>query len=80
MNGYLVVLVHTMDDLPIGFYLWEEEARHKARRVKPMPTTRIRQVYGVDCSTPLSVKMVQFRNGKPISVELVKEFNSEDWG
>lgn len=72
MDGYLVWLRHTMDDLPIG--LFPHTAKGKAEacifagETKPMPTAKIRKVLGVDCSTPVCVSVVEFVGGKPVGV------------
>jgi hypothetical protein len=73
MNGYLVLLRHTMDDLPIGLYADRDEALLECGRIggspdNGMPTKEIRDVYETDCSTPVSVCVVRFVNGKPVEV------------
>lgn len=75
MNGYLVLLNHTMDDLPIGLFETSEAAEAFAKRARPMPAKRIRDIFGSDCSTPCCVSIVQFRNGRPVSDCLAKSFN-----
>jgi len=74
MNGYLVVLRHTMDDLPIKLCATYEEALAFAKKTKGMPTRRIRDVIGTDCSTPHSVSVYVFEKGELIEAYCVKEF------
>ena len=65
-SGYLVVLRHTMDDLPLAFITDESEAILFAGKVKPMPTEKIRKVFQTDCSTPICVAVWQFIDGLPV--------------
>lgn len=74
MNHYLVVLHHTMDDLPLYITDDKDKAFAFADRTRAMPTNRIREVYGTDCSTPCNVCVVTFQRGRPIGSELVKLF------
>ena len=76
INGYLVLLRHTMDDLPLRFFGENEYAKAKqfARSRGEMPTPHIRAVYNTDCSTPVGVDVVRFSNGVPVDVEMVVDF------
>lgn len=75
MDGFLVLLCHTMDDLPIGLYETYERAMRIGRGVSEMPTASIRDLFQTDCSTPVCVKVVQFQGGVPVAIHLVKEFD-----
>ena len=71
MNCFLVLLRHTMDDLPVAVYDNKKDALFEAKRIagdnlNGMPTEAIRKVYSTDCSTPCVVCVVEFREGKPI--------------
>ena len=73
MNGYLVLLRHMTEDLPVGLYADLREALLECDRIGDslatgMPTEEIRRVYKTDCSTPVSVCVVHFANGKPVEV------------
>lgn len=74
MNGFLVVLVHTMDDLPIGLFATHPEAMALAKRQRGMPTVAMRNVFDTDASTPCCVSICEFRDGVPLGLELVKSF------
>lgn len=74
MNGYLVELIHTMDDLPIGLFATRGEADEFASKVRPMPTAAMRRVFNTDCSTPVGVSITRFRLGKPDSRKMVRQF------
>jgi hypothetical protein len=76
MNGFLVLLVHTMDDLPIGLFMSDSAAMSFANEIDEMPTEKIRKVYGTDCSTPNCVKIVQFDCGEPVAVRVVRTFDN----
>lgn len=77
MNGFLVLLVHTMDDLPVYFADKEVDAMVFAKNLLPDPPEAVRLVFNTDCSTPVCVKVVRFSNGMPQSVEVVKDFTRE---
>ncbi len=75
MNGFLVLLVRTTDDLPIRLCATEVEAKAVAAQTKEMPTAAIREVLETGDSTPLCVKIVEFHDGKPVKVSVVKDFD-----
>ena len=64
MDGFLVLLRHSMDDLPIALFTTYEQASRFAGKVKPMPTAAIRKLFQLD-STPVSVCIVTFIKGRP---------------
>lgn len=78
MNGYLVLLRHGMDDLPIGLFDTQGRADQFASTVEPMPTEAIRSLYGTDCSTPCCVEIVEFANGLPVNIRFVRDFDTEE--
>jgi hypothetical protein len=78
MNGYLVVLRHEMDDLPVGLFATQKEAAKCAANLDEMPTTFIRDFYQTDCSTPCSVAIVKFSDGEPWQFETVRDFEKEE--
>lgn len=83
MNGYLVLWVHTMDDIPCGLFASKEDAMAFVAanpididaangtdlfRVGP----RVRaawELHGTDASTPLGYRVVGFKAGVPVSSE-----------
>lgn len=77
MNCYLVVLNHEMDDLPVAVFADRYAAEEFAEKVKPMPTQRIRDFYGTDCSTPLRVTVITFRHGRPVNWKMAKLFPAD---
>lgn len=75
MNAYLVLLVHSMDDLPVGLFATERAAVRFAESLKPKPTSAVRRMFQTDCSTPLCVKVVPFVKGRPRGFAIVKDFD-----
>ena len=75
MNGFLVMLVHTMDDLPVALFTTRGEAEQFAREQPEMPTAEQRKIFDADCSTPCAVKICEFQNGSPLGMELAKLFD-----
>lgn len=65
MNAYLVLLRHTMDDLPIALFGDRDRAVKFAQKTRPQPTDAIRNFYNADCATPVAVVVVEFVRGKP---------------
>jgi hypothetical protein len=76
MNGYLVMLVHMMDDLPIALFKSPNDAGDYAREVQEMPTDKIIKIFNTDCRTPICVKIVQFSDGFPVDVTIIKDFDA----
>lgn len=74
MNGFLVVLSHTMDDLPIRLCGTKKQAEKVANETSEMPADEIRRVFSTDCSTPCNVSIVTYRKGHPVDCEVVKNF------
>ena len=74
MNGYLVLLCHTMDDFPMRLFATHTAACNYAKDLGEFPEEAVDTLFGIDCSTPVCVKVVEFRDGKPLAVDVVKEF------
>jgi hypothetical protein len=74
MNGFLLLLVHEMDDCPIGLYDSPMECRNaaKERRIESGLDYLERAVLDTDASTPLGFVMIQFAKGKPITRTILK--------
>lgn len=77
MNGFLVLLSHTMDDLPIGLFRTVKEAIEFADAASFDPTPEQREVFNTDCSTPCCINVVQFVDGKPVGSAYMRLFEEE---
>jgi hypothetical protein len=75
MNGYLVMLCHNLDDLPVKFCATRQEATDYGNSLDEMPTEEMRLIFNTDCSTPNCVKVVHFVDGNPVGVTMVKSLN-----
>jgi hypothetical protein len=73
---YLVLLVHTMDDLPV--YLCDNlnAAWDFANALKPNPTKKMRDVFDTDCNTPVCVKIVAFVGNVPVESAMIVSFDT----
>jgi hypothetical protein len=71
---YLVMLIHAMDDLPLGLFTTKRQAERFAESVEPQPSKQIRDLYGTDCSNPCKVDIVKFTHGLPVKCWTVKTF------
>jgi len=74
MNGFLLLLVHEMDDVPIGLFSTMYECRHiaKERSVTDGLTADERRAIETDAITPLGFVMVEFFDGLPIARKILK--------
>lgn len=57
---YLVMLIHSNDDVPIRLFSDPTEAREFAKHLHWRPTEEIRELFHVDCTTPAGVRIIQF--------------------
>lgn len=73
---YLVVLSHTMDDIPIRLFKDRDEALDFADDLPwEAPADLLQRLERPDCSTPCNVSIVLFNDeGIPISQVIVKEY------
>jgi hypothetical protein len=72
---YLVVLSHTMDDLPIRLCKTREEAEGIAAGLDGEVPEPIAETFMTDASTPCCVKIVEFNDaGEVTEVSVVKDF------
>lgn len=78
---YLVILSHTMDDIPIRLFEDRDEALAFADGLPwEAPSDLMQRLELPDCSTPASVTIVVFNNeGLPISRVIVKEYDDEEF-
>lgn len=80
MNAYmyLVVLQHSMDDIPLGLYDTKDEAIAKASRSSWYPSSQLQERLNLsDCTTPYLMSIVTFKNGQPISREIIRSYEEE---
>jgi hypothetical protein len=85
MHIFIVMLHHTMDDLPVAAYagqggndsrVAEQLAFALAERIDEMPTEQVREVYNVDVTTPVCTSVVEMVDGMPFKKTVVREFAS----
>lgn len=74
MNGFLVMLHHTMDDLPVRLFATRRAAIACAKKLSAEPEESIREIFRRDCSMPVCTAVVEFRQGKPVRAENVRHF------
>ena len=74
MNGYLVVLRHSMDDLPIKLCATIQEAKRVAQNTSADDGAGSKDVLKLDSSTPIGVDIWIFTNGMLTGCEQVKDF------
>lgn len=81
MNGFLVLLCHTMDDIPVRLCETEAEAMRVAEGLDwdkdPTPEL-LKAVDAPACSTPVNIRCVEFRDGVPVRGWELRNCESED--
>lgn len=80
MNGFLVLIRHTMDDFPVALLPNRHLAEGAASTVDPMLPEHVRTVFKSDASTPVCVAIVEYKDGWPVSMDIVRYFDSEPAG
>lgn len=78
MNGFVVLLCHGMDDIPVGLFATEQEAIDFGLTVDPMPTPEITDLIERDATTPINVQFVEFVDGVPTRMVIIKDFDDEE--
>lgn len=74
MNFFLVVIRHSLDDLPLLATADEAEAMHFAENATEESGTEAAAVLNLDSSTPVNLSIWVFVGGKLTESRLVKEF------
>ena len=74
MNGYLVVLRHHLDDLPLLLTSALTEAREVAAAVTEEDGANEKKLLSIDASTPSCVGIYHFTHGRLTKWERVNDF------
>lgn len=75
---HLVVLRHTMDDLPLRLFDNLLQASEYASKVNWFPSEEVRDILHADCSTPCCICIVTFDNsGELESNQIVRSYYDE---
>lgn len=72
MNGFLVILAQTCDDLPLGLFRRHNDALVCAQSLSPNLGEKMQDIF--INSDSVAVRIVEFANGRPISNDIIKEF------
>jgi hypothetical protein len=75
MNGFLVVLLHTMDDIPVSLHATRAEAEAAAQACPSMPSDSLMESIGCATSEPVCVSIIEFVEGEPVSMGPAKYFH-----
>lgn len=78
LTGYLVLCRHCMDDIPLIMVDDREAAVKYANLVdENNPLLTNPAYWSNDASTPLNISIVDFVDGLPTKIELIRSFNEE---
>jgi hypothetical protein len=74
MNGFLVLIRHTLDDLPVGLFRTEKEATTFALTCDiDVETKRTAKLMSLDATTPICVAIVSFVDETPTACDIVRD-------
>lgn len=76
MNGYLVVLRHGFDDLPLFLTESEAQAITVANGTLEDDGAHIKKMLSIDCDTAASVYIYEFKNGCMSAARKIKDFET----
>ena len=76
MNGYLVLLRHALDDIPVRLFARHRMAVKFAKSLGWWPSRKITKMFP-DCDYPIAIDIVKFRDGKPVECESIREYEEE---
>lgn len=83
MDCWIVLSRGTVDDLPLGVFSGEKEARDFASTVTPEDAVAMAdEPFGMDASPEAVtlVTLVKVVGGRPVEVEHVRDFDAEAFG
>ena len=75
MNGYLLIISHVMDDLPVEFLSDEGDALEALAMISPDDGAEMAKLWGRDCTTPLGAHVIQFVDGMPRACIATRHFD-----
>jgi hypothetical protein len=76
---HLVILSHTMDDIPVRLFTeYSQAAEFAAEMDWDVPARVLNKFDWPNCSTPCCISIATFRNGVPFSRTIVREFEEEE--
>lgn len=77
MKQYLVLVRHTLDDLPVFLSDDKDKALAFAYKCGANSGDKAAAVLGLDATTPLNVTLVTFENGVPVDATFIKDLEDE---
>lgn len=76
---HLVILRHTMDDVPLKLFVSRKAAEDYAEQVGWNPIDKVRTILNTDCSTPCSIAIASFdANGDLEKCDVVRSYDDEE--
>ncbi len=81
LTGHLVIAQHTMDDIPLMLCDNREVAEKYARLVDANNPLLVNPAYWCsDASTPMFISIVDFKDGIPTNVDIIRRLDEEPNG
>lgn len=77
MNGYLVVIRHTCDDIPLLLTSDEQEAFDFAGKVNEDDGEAEKKLLGIDATTPCNASVYKFSGGKLCDHQVARNFDED---
>ena len=78
MNGYLVVIRHACDDIPLLLTNDEIEAMDFAAKVNEDDGEAEKKLLGIDAATQCNASVYKFSGGKLCDHQVVRDFQDEN--
>ena len=73
MNGFVLMLRHNMDDVPIGlFSTYAKALEAAAKRKNWFLTAKEENIFNCAPSTPIVMAIVEFKSGVPVKNTIVR--------
>lgn len=76
---YLVVLSHSLDDIPMGLFADRDEANQFASQLNwDVPDDLLQRLDLPGCNTPCMIAITTFAGSTPVSRDIVRNYEDED--
>jgi len=73
MNGFLLLLRHSMDDIPVGLFKTYAQALTESAKRKWLLSAAEERLFVINPTTPMSIAIVEFRSGKAQKMTIVRD-------
>jgi hypothetical protein len=72
MNGFVLMLRHTLDDMPVGLFQTYRDALIAAENRDWDLTANEEDIFAFDATTPNNMAVIEFKDGAPVKMTIVR--------